>query len=198
MKLRSAAFGGRADKDPVKKLLVLLIMMVSLSAQAGLLLEVGGTYLSDSLSTSSTTSSTKYFYNVGVLFDFNKNFWGGWNYSGISHADKDTATTTYTSQDTGPYIKWQFGRNDLYSLGLAYNILSRSTFSDGTTNENWEGTSFWVQLGVSPEVRAGWRVGASLNYYLANYTKKTVNSVESSASNSKSWIFPMLTVSKEW
>lgn len=95
-------------------------------------------------------------------------------------------------------MKWQFGRNDLFSVGGAYNILSRATYSDGTTPETWQGTSLWLQLGVSPEVRNGLHIGASINYYLANYNKKTVSNVESSASNSKSWIFPMLTVSKEW
>ncbi|WP_374078629.1 hypothetical protein [Bdellovibrio bacteriovorus] len=182
----------------MKKFFVILTILFSARAHAGLLLEVGGTYISDTLTTSSTTTSTKYFYNVGVAFSLKKNIWGGWNYSGISHTDKVDETTTYASSDTGPYVKWQFGKNDLYSLSAAYNILSRATFSDGTVNENWEGTSMWFQFGVSPEVKSGLHVGASINYYLANYTKKTVSSVESNASNSKSWIFPMLSVSKEW
>ncbi|WII71210.1 hypothetical protein QJS83_12140 [Bdellovibrio sp. 22V] len=168
------------------------------SSLAGTLVEVGGTYLSDNLTTSSTTTSTKYFYNVGILFNFKKTIWGGWNYSGISHTDKVTETTTFTSQDTGPYMKWQFGKNEFYSLSAAYNILSRGTFSDGTTSESWQGTSFWIQFGLMPELKPGLHVGASINYYLANYTKKTVSGVESSASNSKSWIFPMLGFTKQW
>ncbi|WP_413944249.1 hypothetical protein [Bdellovibrio sp. HCB-162] len=183
----------------MKKLFaVLIIILMTSQARAGLLLEVGGTYLSDTLSTSATKTSSKYFYNVGVAFSLNKNFWGGWNYSGISHTNKDTTTETFSSSDTGPYVKWQFGKNELYNLSAAYNILSRATFSDGTSTETWQGTSMWFQFGVSPEVKPGLRIGASINYYLASYTKKTVSNVESNASNSKSWIFPMLSVSKEW
>ncbi|UXR65148.1 hypothetical protein EZJ49_02660 [Bdellovibrio bacteriovorus] len=182
----------------MKKLLPLLFLIVSSTAQAGFLLEVGGTYMADTLSTSETRTSTKYFYNLGALFSLKKNIWGGWNYSGISHTDKDTATTTYSSVDTGPYLKWQFGRNQLYSLSMAYNILSKGQFSDGTTTEEWTGTSMWFQFGVMPEVREGLHLGASLNYYLATYSKKTVSGVESNDSNSKSWIFPMLTLTKQW
>lgn len=180
------------------KYLFSFFLLFSLPAQAGVLVELGGTYLSDSLATSSTKTSSKYFYNLGVLFSFNKTVWGGWNFGGISHTDSDAVTTTFASQDTGPYLKWQFGKNEIFSLSGAYNLLSRATYSSGSTSENWEGTSIWLQFGVSPEVREGLNVGASLNYYLANYTKKTVSSVESSASNSKTWIFPMLTLTKRW
>ncbi len=86
--------------------------------------------------------------------------------------DSGTTDSSYTSQDTGPYVKWQFGRDEIFSLSAAYNILSRATFSEDSTSEKWEGTSFWLQFGVSPEVKEGLHVGASLNYYLASYTKK--------------------------
>lgn len=172
--------------------------MVSAQARAGLILEFGGTYLSDTLNTSSSATSSKYFYNAGILFSLQKNIWGGWNYSGISHTDTNGTTTTFSSSDTGPYVKWQFGKHDLFSLSAMYNILSRATFSDGTVSENWEGTSMLFQFGVSPEIKNGLHIGVTLNYYLATYGKKTVDSVESSASNSKSWIFPTLVVFKEW
>ncbi|WP_253696899.1 porin family protein [Bdellovibrio sp. HCB117] len=187
-----------SDKDSVKKIVLLLIFLVSTSASAGTLVELGGTYMSDNLSTSEAKKSSKYFYNVGVLFSLKKHIWGGWNYSGISHTDSGDEELSFASQDTGPYLKWQFGRNELYSLGAAYNILSRASYKSGSDTETWQGTSFWLQFAVAPEVREGFHIGASLNYYLASYTKKTVDNVESSTSNSKSWIFPMLMLTKEW
>lgn len=188
----------RTDKDSVKKFIVLFIIAFSVQSQAGILLEVGGTYLSDDLSASSSKSSTKYFYNVGALFSFTKTLWGGWNYSGISQSESGTVSTDYSSQDTGPYLKWQFGRSELFSLSAAYNIVSRGVYKSGSPSESWEGTSYWLQFAVSPEVTEGLHIGASLNYYNANYTKKTVSHVESSASYSKSWVFPMLTLTKQW
>ena len=182
----------------MRKLFFILSFLFCANAQAGILLELGGTYISDNLTSSSTQTSTEYFYQGAALFTLNKNVWGGWNFSGISLATTQGTTTNFASVDTGPYMKWQFGKGDIFSLAGAYNIVSRATFTDGTTNENWEGTSLWLQFGVAPEMRTNLRVGVSLNYYLATYTKKTVDSVESKASNSKSWIFPMLSISKEW
>ena len=182
----------------MKKLLSLFILLTCLRSHAGLLVELGGTYISDNLKSSSTISSTEYFYNAAAMFNIQKDLWGGWNISGVSLSAKQDATTTFSALDTGPYVKWQFGRGDIFNLSMAYHILSRATFSDGTTTENWEGTSLWLQFGVAPEIRNNLRVGVSLNYYLASYTKKTVRSVESSASNSKTWIFPLLSISKSW
>lgn len=173
-------------------------MFFSGNCLAGTLFEVGATYLSESIATPTSQTSSKYFYNAAILFSLNKTTWGGWNFSGMSHSETATTTTDFASQDTGPYLKWQFGRNELFSLSAAYNITSKATYSNGSSTENWEGTSIWVQWGVTPELKEGLHIGASLNYYSANYTKKIVSSVESSASNSKTWIFPMLTLTKNW
>lgn len=182
----------------MKKFLVAAICLISLNAQAGFLLELGGTYLSDNLTTDEKKTSAKYFYNVGLLFSLKKRIWAGWNYSGISHTYKDDVTVDYTSADTGPYVKWQFGRNELYSLSMAYNILSTATYANGVEREKWSGNSLWLQAGVMPELKEGLHLGISLNYFVANYSKKTVNGDETSTSNSKSWVFPTLNLTKEW
>lgn len=187
-----------SDKEAVKWLLSISILLFSWTSQAGFLLELGGTYMSDTLTSSESTSSTKYFYNIGLLFSLKKHIWGGWNYSGMNHGDRGETAIDFSTSDTGPYVKWQFGRNEIYSASMAYNILSKGTFSDGTNNEAWTGTSLWLQFGVMPEVRENFHIGASLNYYLASYSKKTVDGTETAASNSKSWIFPMLTLTREW
>lgn len=187
-----------SDRKNVKNYLVAIIMLFSGNVFAGTLVEVGATYLSDAFATPTSQSSSSYFYNVGVLFNLNKKTWGGWNYSGISSSLTSTTTTTFTSLDTGPYLKWQYGKGEMFSLSFAYNLLSQATFSDGTTDETWTGTSMWLQWGIAPEVSEGVHVGASLNYFSASYSKKVVSTVESSASNSKTWIFPMLMFTKKW
>ncbi|UOF02752.1 outer membrane beta-barrel protein [Bdellovibrio reynosensis] len=182
----------------MKKVVALVLILFSVKAQAGMLLEVGATYLSDSLKTPTSTASSGYFWNLGVLFTYNKNVWGGWNFSGISTTATGTSTDTFTTLDTGPYLKWTFGKNNVFNLAGVYNLKSSATYSDGTTNETWSGTSLWLQFGVAPEIKDDLRVGASFNYYMATYTKKVVSSTESTTSNSKTWIFPMITVSKSW
>lgn len=192
-------------QDPDKfcmRFLVLLTIILSVSSQAraGILLDVGGVYLSDTLSASANSSSTKYSYNIGALFNISKTLWGGWSYLGISHTETASGTTTsYASMDTGPTLKWQFGKSQNYSLSGTVNIISRATYSSGSgSSEKWEGMSYWAAFGFMPEVSEGFHLGCSINYFMASYTKKTVNNTESSASNSKSWIFPMLSLTKSW
>lgn len=182
----------------MKKFIFLLLVVFSKVAMAGTLIDVGANYLSDSFASPTSSSSTNYFYNLGVLFSLDKRTWGGWNFSGISSSSTSTLTTTYTSQDTGPFLKWQFGKGEVFNFSFAYNIQSKATFSDGTNTEAWEGTSYWLQWGVSPEVREGLHLGFSLNYYSANYSKKVVSSTESTVSNTKTWIFPMFQLTKQW
>lgn len=178
----------------------LFIMLLSVKSHAGFLLEVSGTYLSHSLKSGATNTSSQMFYNLGALFSMKQNLWGGWNYLGIStNESSNFVTTTFSTADTGPYVKWQFGRGQLYSLSGAFNILSKATYKTGSsTSEAWQGTSFWISFGIMPELSSNLHVGASLNYYSASYTKKTVSGSETSASNSKSWIFPTLSLTKSW
>lgn len=179
--------------------MLLALIIFSPRSQAAFLLDVGGIYLSDDLTTSSTRQSSRMYYGLGAYFTLSKNVWAGWSYAGLAHGDDaSTGKTEFTSMETGPAIKWQFGRGKVFTAGLGYNVLSRATFANGTRDENWEGTSFLAHVGVMPGFSDGWRVGVTLNYYAASYTKKTVNSVESSASNSKTWIFPLVSVTKEW
>lgn len=162
------------------------------------MLELGGTYLSDTTVSFSSDKSTKYFYQTAVLFSISKKWWAGWNYSSVSHRDSGDSEVAFVSTDTGPYIKWQIGREGMYTLSAAYNILSRADYKSGTDTERWDGTSLWIQFGVMPELANGFHLGGSINYYSASFTKKTVSGTETNDSNSKTWIFPMLSLTKQW
>lgn len=182
----------------MRHILYFIILFCPLVSRGGVLLELGGVYLTDTTVSSSTAKSSKYFYQAGVLFSIKKRLWAGWNYSGISHKDTGDTDVTFQTADTGPYIKWQIGRAEMYTLSAAYNILSRADYKSGTDTERWDGTSLWIQFGVMPEVAEGFHLGASINYYSASYTKKTVSGTETNDTNSKSWIFPMLSLTKQW
>lgn len=182
----------------MRKLLFLFVFLTVSPSWAGLLLDVSGIYVSDTLTTPSDRTSTQTFYTAGVLLSLTKQVWVGWNYLGINQTQTVTSTTTYGSADMGLAFKWQYGSGKMYNFGAVYNIVSKATYSSGTTNENWEGTSFLVSWGVAPEIAEKFFVGVSLNYYSASYTKKSVNNVESAASNAKTWLFPMLTLTKQW
>lgn len=181
-----------------KAVIFYTVLLLSPQAFADTLVELGATYLSDSIATPTQGATSSYFYNGGVLFSINKTTWGGWNYAGVTSSESAPSSEGFSSIDTGPYLKWQFGRGEVFNLSFAYNISSKATFTSGSNSENWEGTSIWLSWGVTPEVSDGFNVGASINYYAATYTKKVVGGLETTAANSKTWIFPSLVMIKRF
>lgn len=186
------------DTGTVSRIAFLVLFLTTPSSFAGVMIDLGGMYYSDTLTTPNDRSSTQMFYGGGLLLDLGKQAWLGFNYSGINQTQSITTTTTFSTSDMGVGFKYQFGRSKLYNFSAAYNLFSKATYTSGTTNENWEGTSFLVSFGISPEVAEKLYIGMSVSYFSASYTKKIVNNVESAASNGKVWLFPMLTVTKQW
>lgn len=184
----------------MRNLVVFLICsFLHVGVKAGVLVDAGGTYLTDNIVSSTTNNSSKYGYGVGVLFSINKNWWGGWGYSGFSFNETNAgATTTLTGQDTGPTLLWQFGKNRVFNIGATYNILSQANYSISSGAQAWTGTSFAIRLGAAPELKEGLRIGFSLNYFSASYSKKKVNNVESGASYSRNWLYPAIGLIKEF
>ncbi|MEK2687977.1 hypothetical protein [Bdellovibrio sp. GT3] len=185
---------------------LILTILLPMLASANIIAEFSGTYLTENLgSTDVKENSSKYFYNVAGYLTVKKKLYAGWSYLGISMTGKSDASgsdqnSSYVTADTGPVIKYYLDKRQIYSVTAAYNILSRATFKNVVSDdsESWTGTSFWVAFGLMPEIKNGLHIGVSINYYSASYTKKTVDGTETSESNTKSWLFPSLTISKEW
>lgn len=174
------------------------MFLLPCAAQSRVLMEMSGVYLSDTLNASSNQNSSQIFYNFGVLFSVTKTLWAGWDYLGISTRTVTSTTDTYSTADTGPYMKWQIDKAELYSVSAAYHIQSKAQYATGDTKEKWDGTSLWGQFTIAPDVGRGLHIGLSLNYYSATYTRKVVDGTESTDTNTKSWIFPSVNMSKEW
>jgi hypothetical protein len=178
-------------------LTLILITLLTSVGQAKLLLEAGAGYFSDAITTSTSDTSTKLVYNVGVLFSINKGFWGGWSYAGLSYDKMAASTTTQLiGYGTGPYLKYQFGRGRSYSISMAYNILNTATYTGGSSSETWSGTSYNLQFAAMPELREGLNVGVTFNYYSATYSKRVIGSTESNISYTRAWIYPTISMTK--
>ncbi len=179
---------------------VLILFLYVQQVRADFLLETTGSYLTDSTAVTNTDTSSRTVYNIGLLFTLSKSVWGGWNYMGLSQSDTVTnTTTTYSTVDTGPSIKYFFGKGDVFSLSATYNFTSKASYQSGTaSSQDWTGTSYLIAFGMNPEVTEGLHIGVTLNYYAAAYTKKVISSTESSTSNSKSMVFPALSLTKAW
>ena len=95
-------------------------------AKADVLLDLCGAYSSDSLKTSSDSGNTQSFYNANLLFSLDRRAqWSfGWIFFGISQTSvASSVTTTYSSADLGPAIRWDIDKGGMFSTTLAYGYL---------------------------------------------------------------------------
>jgi hypothetical protein len=177
-------------------LVVFSLLFITCAARADITVDLGATYSGDVLNTTTDSNNTQYFYNVGGLFNLDKGRrWNlGWMVLGISQSVTNAGTsTTYSSFDMGPALRWQIDKSGIFSVTAAYGYITKGSYNSGSTSETWSGTSYFGQFAVqAPIGDAKYFIGLSLNYYAASYSQKVVNSVESSNSAQKSWIFPMI------
>jgi hypothetical protein len=183
----------------MKKIFFFLICcLFSVSALADTQFDLGFAYSADTLHKTTDNSNTSTFYNVDVLFNLdNRKAWNvGWTVFGISQtAAVGSTTTTYSSMDMGPVLRWNIDRAGMFSTTLAYGYLARGTYgATGATDEKWEGTSYLAQLAAQIPLGEKFYMGVSLNYYGASYSTKTVSNVESTNDSTKTWIFPMFSM----
>jgi len=163
-----------------------------------MMLDLGFAYSGDTLHKTTDSANTQYFYNIDALFNLDgRARWNvGWSVFGISQTSSvDTTTTAYSSMDMGPALRWNIDRSGIFSMTLAYGYLAKGTYSaTGGTDEKWEGTSTFAQFATQIPMNDKFFIGVSLNYYGANYSQKTVSSVESTNDATKTWIFPMISM----
>ncbi|MGZ3742671.1 MAG: hypothetical protein ACXWRE_08300 [Pseudobdellovibrionaceae bacterium] len=159
------------------------------------LLDFGAYFSTDTFKTSTDSANTQYFYNFDVLFnlDHSKQWNMGWTVFGISQKNTLAGVeSAYSSFDIGPALRWNIDKPGIFSFTLAYGYLAKGQYTSGTTPEAWTGTSYLGQFAMQAPVGESFFLGFSLNYYAASYSKKVVNSIESSNTAQKSWIFPMI------
>lgn len=168
------------------------------SAQAAWGFEAQGVYFSDSQKTASNAQSTKLLWQGSFLVDVTKKLYVGWSYGALSFDQEfGTSKNRIETQDTGIAVRYFFGkRSSSYSAYLIYNILAKAQQSNGTTEEDLSGTSYLLGLSFVPQLSETFRMGVQINYYNADYNKKTVNGTETSVSYNKNWVFPSVVLIK--
>ncbi|WP_413584902.1 hypothetical protein [Bdellovibrio sp. HCB274] len=187
-------------------LVILIFTAVAPQAHAEFMLAVSGSYISENTSSTDVKDdATKYYYNMTGYLRLAKKWWAGWSYLGINMTGTSNATgssvpTSFQTSDTGPTIKYFFGKGEVFSMSANFNVLAKGTYKNVVTSstEAWTGTSYMVGFSIMPEIKSNFRMGVGLNYYHAAYSKKTVDGTETSESNTKTWLFPTLSLSKSW
>lgn len=178
--------------------LLVLMTLWSHNAQAVWGFEAQGVYFSDSQKSAAETQSTKFLWQSSFLVDVTKQLYIGWSYGALSlDQEFGTSKNRLETQDMGLAVRYFFGkRSTSYSAYLIYNILAKGQQSNGTTEEDLSGTSYLLGFSFVPQISETFRMGVQVNYYNADYTKKTVNGTETSTNYSKNWIFPSVVLIK--
>ena len=176
--------------------MIFLTFFLSLSAEAGLLIDLGVAFESSNYQFEDKGSIARTGFSGGIYFQASKKWWIGWNIFNASFASTMEADkANYSSSEMGPSFKYEWGSDQIYFFKGTYNLNIESTATIGSNAEKIQGSSYLVGFGVQPQIYDGVRLGISFNYYSGSHAKKVVNNVQSSVSYSNTWIFPSINLS---
>lgn len=182
----------------MKQILVFLsfiLAIFSFGQRTDAYIELNAFYIGDSFNVGSTSTSSRMFVegSLGFAIDRKSHYLIGWNYGmhTISE-DANSVSSSYSSTQMGPRFIWFFTRSKSWSLGFAYNLVTKSEYKSGTNStESWSGTAFKVDLGYNFAIGDSSFLGVRLNYSSATYTSKLVGSTDySEISNSVTSTYP--------
>lgn len=184
------------------KTLILILLILSQKSMASALIDLNYIMFTDknTVETDTSTTSSKSLYNVALGFsiDSKKSFYFGWGlYSVLTKDDVNQQKNNYSTQDMGPYFRYEFGKK-MYFFGLTYGIQTKTTFDTGGTSEEWLSTNYLVQLGINPEISDGFCVNFIFNYFSGSTKKKVISDVQTDVAYSKAFMSPSIGISYKW
>lgn len=187
----------------IKHLILLILSLASMSAESAALIDLNYALSTDknTIDSSFSTNISKSLYNICLAFtvDSKKSFYFGWGlYNVTTKDDVNQQKSNYTTQDMGPYFRYEFGKSKMYYFGLVYGIQAKTSYDSGGTAEEWLGTNYLIQLGVDPEITDNMTANFSFNYFSGSASKKVVSSVQSEISYSKAFMSPSIGLSYKW
>jgi len=182
---------------------VLLCFFVSTFANATALLGLDYILFTDKSTVETTTSATSaksmYVFNIGFTINQKKSVYLGWSLYNVTSKDEvNEQKSNYSTQDMGPSLRYEFGRGGLYYINFIYGIRTTTNYDSGGTVEQWLGTNYLLQLGVSPEVAENFQVSFTFNYFSGSAAKKLVSDVQTSVSYSKAFMTPTVGFNYKW
>lgn len=182
---------------------ILFIVILTSKAFSAALVDFNYVISTDknTIEATTSTSMSKSLYNFCLAFtvDSKKSFYFGWGLYNVNTKDEvNQQQSNYTTQDMGPYFRYEFGRSKLYYLGLVYGIQTKTAYDSGGTSEEWLGTNYLIQFGANPEVTESLSVNFGFNYFSGSSNKKVVSSVQSEVSYSKAFMSPSIGLSYKW
>lgn len=150
-------------------------------------------YFSDSFTYETDSSNSRMMWDIMVGIPISKKGrWVlGWNYDSLSFTDKPTTETTLTVTDMGPKLIYYFDKHKTWAVGLTYNLITKGTYTSGSTNTDLRGTSMKFEAGYLPMMWENVFIGAKINYYKPSFTEEVTNTTQlEQVSYSRTTIYP--------
>jgi hypothetical protein len=98
-------------------------------------------YLSDSLSETSNTTSSRIFGDIAVFIDLTKKgrWIVGWGYNYFSITESGTTESTFNLTEMGPKFGYYISKDKVWSIIVGYCFQSTADYSSGSTEAEWRG-----------------------------------------------------------
>lgn len=158
--------------------------------------ELNAYYTSESLATTSTTTNNRMIIegSIGFKVDKKGSYLVGWNYGMFSTTDTSTDTTTYTSTQMGPRFIYIIDKDQNWSIGAGYYLVTTGAYKAGSgTEEKWKGTALKLDFGYNHQVSDSFFAGLRLNYSSATYTEQLIGETTyATVSYSKTMMYPSI------
>lgn len=134
----------------MRSFLGLIVLMICQVGFAGVV-DLNTFYLSDVYTTTSDvkTSMISYDASIGIDVGSKKNYFIGLAYGSLTAKTESTATTSYTSTDTGLRFGLLFCKKNCVT-SLTYNFITKVKYDDGAGNTpELRGTSLKYDIGYN-------------------------------------------------
>ena len=168
-------------------------------AHAELILDSSLSYISDSMKSTTTDSSSKMLGSLAMGATFSKGLSVGWNfgYATFSNVQADSTTKKLGGTLMGPRFGYFFGKGEDLSVAFTWLAIANGTYSaTGSSDEKWQGSGYQFELGYAPLALKSARVGVKIIYTALSYSSKTDSAnTTSTVSYSAGGITPALAVS---
>jgi hypothetical protein len=179
----------------------IFILLTSVNAFAGAVLDINYLMFSDGMKSATTDEYSATAMNGFLGFSVDKKgyFILGWNYDSVATSNKvDTTTTEYSSTQMGPGLVIYMDKDHTWRLSAAYNIETLATYkTTGSTEEEWSGTSISGSLGYQIRFTESLSIGLRLNYNSASFASQLIGTTQEDVSYTKDLMYPSIAFAYE-
>tara|TARA_Y100000296_G_C5067308_1_gene203003 strand:+ start:117 stop:692 length:576 start_codon:yes stop_codon:yes gene_type:complete len=178
--------------------ILLMALLISMSANAGLILQYSaGYHTSSDDADNGEYSSLKNQIFLGATFLKSHMMALGWNYMMNSRTLQGEGTDTASDlsvTEMGPRLFFFLNQSKTFVLSANWNpfVSGDRTLTTVGTAEEVSGSSLHAALSVQAKVGNHFYIGGGLNYHSVSISKSTVNGTETEVSHGYTDIYPSI------